>query len=150
MNIEQPAATALTINRALSWSLRRLLQIVQFGGVAVVVLLLLGRSAADASDLTWTRINREVSGQGWDLMGWEVDAIATKAQAALAQPVQHLNAAERASVVRDYMARARIGALEAEINQLAATGSRILPEITLLQTEIDGLRHEQHLRQAAV
>jgi hypothetical protein len=152
MNIEQSIARTLTINRGLAWGVRRLLRTVSYVVVLAVAAGLLGRSAVDVNGATWMTINSQVSGWGWDLIGWEAAAIASKVRAGISQPVQHLDATARAEVVRDYVARAqRIGEWEGRINGLAAaSGSQITPEIADLQTKIDGLRHEQHLRRAAV
>ena len=152
MNIEQPIARTLPINRGLAWSLRSLLRGIEFIVVVTVAFSLLGRSAVDASGATWMAVNSTVNGWGWDIVGWEAAAIASKVRAGISQPVQHLDATERAAVVRDYVARAqRIGELEGEINGLsAASGSGITPAIAHVQTAIDGLRHEQHLRRPAV
>jgi hypothetical protein len=152
MNIEQSIARTLTINRGLAWGVRRLLRTVSYVVVLAVAAGLLGRSAVDVNGATWMTINSQVSGWGWDLIGWEAAAIASKVRAGISQPVQHLDATARAEVVRDYVTRAqRIGEWEGRINGLAAaSGSQITPEIADLQTKIDGLRHEQHLRRAAV
>ena len=152
MNIEQSIARTLPINRGRSWGLRRLLRLVEFVAILAAAIGLLGRSAIDVNGATWMTINHQVAGWGWDLVGWEAAAIASKVRAGVSQPVQHLDATARAEVVRDYAARAqRIGEMEGRINGLAAaSGSQITPEIADLQTKIDGLRHEQHLRRPAV
>jgi len=152
MNIEQPVAPPLTLHRNLPRLLRALLRLAQFALVTVAVLALLGRSTLDANGVTWARVNTEISGWGWDIIGWEAAAIAGKLRAGLDQPVAHLDAPARAAVVRDYVARSeRIDGLEGQINRLtAAAGSQITPELAQVQAAIDGLRHEQHLRQAAV
>ena len=72
MNIEQPIARALPINRGLAWSLRGLLRLTEFAVVVTVAFSLLGRSAVDASGATWMAINYTVNGWGWDIVGWEV------------------------------------------------------------------------------
>jgi hypothetical protein len=152
MNIEQPVAPPLTLHRNLPRLLRALLRLAQFALVTVAMLALLGRSTLDANGVTWARVNTEISGWGWDIIGWEAAAIAGKLRAGLDQPVAHLDAPARAAVVRDYVARSeRIDGLEGQINRLAAAaGSQITPELAQVQAAIDGLRHEQHLRQAAV
>jgi hypothetical protein len=152
MNIEQPAALPLSLHRNLSHMVRVLLRLVLFAAVTVGTVALLGRSTLDGNDVTWARVNTEVSGWGWDLIGWEAAAIAGKLRAGIDQPIAHLDAPARAAVVRDYAARsARIDELEAQINTLAAAaGGQITPEMAQVQATIDGLRHEQHLRQAAV
>lgn len=152
MNIEQSAAEPLSVNRFIAASLRWLLRAVQFASIIAAAFLLLGRSNLDANGVTWARVNTEISGWGWDIIGWEAAAIAGKLRAGLDQPVAHLDAPSRAVVVREYVARSeRIDGLEGEINRLAAAaGSQITPEMARVQATIDGLRHEQHLRQAAV
>ncbi|MBP8294271.1 MAG: hypothetical protein KAX65_15955, partial [Caldilineaceae bacterium] len=136
MNIEQSIARTLPINRGRSWGLRRLLRLVEFVVILAAAIGLLGRSAVDVNGATWMTINNQVNGWGWDLVGWEAAAIASKVRAGISQPVQHLDAAARAEVVRDYAARSqRIGEVEGRINGLAAaSGSQITPEIADLQT----------------
>ena len=90
MNIEQPIARTLSISRGLAWSLRGLLRLTEFVVVVIVAFSLLGRSAVDASGATWMAINHTVNGWGWDIVGWEAAAIASKVRAGISQPV-HLS-----------------------------------------------------------
>jgi len=156
MNIEQSAEATLSVRRRPAWRLRSLLRwLLNAARIACLLLAawaLLGRGTLDAGDVTWTRINSELTGWGWDLVGWEAAAIGAKVAAGLTQPAQALDDGERAAVVRDYMARSQeINDLEWQINRLAAaSGGAVTPEIASVQSAIDRLRHGQHLRQPAV
>ena len=156
MNIEQSAEATLSVQRRSAWRLRSLARwLLNAARIACLLLAawaLLGRGTLDAGDVTWTRINSELTGWGWDLVGWEAAAIGAKVAAGLTQPAQALDDGERAAAVRDYMARSQaINDLEWQINRLAAaSGGAITPEIASAQSAIDRLRHDQHLRQPAV
>jgi hypothetical protein len=112
-------------------------------------------------------ITRSISGWGFNLVDWEVDALSAKLHAAITRPAADLNADEAARLVHAYLDRAeRMAALEREIAQLlaasqtagldgasigASVGTAIAePDVAALQTELDALRTQQQRDRAAV
>ncbi|MCC6166847.1 MAG: hypothetical protein IT329_06420 [Caldilineaceae bacterium] len=144
MNIEQtPRAQA--VMGGVRWNVR----IGWFGLTFRVVtiwaaLVLLGGSALPADMTRTRRMAMAVAGWGFDLVEWEVDALARKATASIQRPAAGLDVEAGAALVRAYMAdAARVGELEGRIRRLRSEGGDAAQgqaELTALRVRQEDLR----------
>lgn len=85
-----------------------------------------------------------VSGWDFDLVGWEVDALSSKARALIRQPAAGVDAEAGAREVRVYLALVdRIRMLESQLRYHSSTGDGTPDEIAILRDELSALREEQ-------
>lgn len=152
MNIEQ-TPRAQTVVAGVGWGVRigwfgLILRVVTFW----VALALLGGSALPADVVRTRRMAMAVAGWGFDLVEWEVDALARKALATVQQPAAGLNAEEGAALVRAYLAdAARVGELEGQIRRLRSEGDDAAEgQVAALQAELTALRARQEDLRPAV
>jgi hypothetical protein len=112
-------------------------------GAALVALFLLGGSALPAEEAVDRRFAQAVAGWGFDLVSWEVDALAAKIGAQVQQPASAVAPDVAPDVVRAYMDRARrIGEIEGELARRAsAEGER--SGSGALMAELEELRARQ-------
>lgn len=85
-----------------------------------------------------------VAGWDFDLVGWEVGALSSKARALVLQPAAGAGAEEGAKEVRAYLALAdRIWALESQLRYHSSAGNGAPDEVAALQDELRAAREEQ-------
>ncbi|MFM7175580.1 MAG: hypothetical protein ACKO4U_21415 [Caldilinea sp.] len=116
------------------------------------VVLLAGSASVDSSSQLRQSLDSKVHGDTWDLLGWEIQAIAAKLRAGqLAAP---LSADEPASQVTTYLERAnRAGELEREVERLyseAGAPAATHPQLAILEKELTQLRAAQQEVRPAV
>jgi hypothetical protein len=118
------------------WIVRRLL-------VLALSLVLLGSSAVPASLARLDQFALAVAGYSWDLLGWEVNALAEKTVAYFQQPAEGLSTDVASEAVKLYLARAsRIGEIEGELARRAvlSAGQPTSPTDAELMAELGELR----------
>ncbi|RIK30142.1 MAG: hypothetical protein DCC55_37370 [Chloroflexi bacterium] len=110
-----------------------------------LVILFAGGGAVTAQQASLQRLNMTVAGYGFDLLSWEVEALAAKAQALITRPAAPLTPAEGVALVQDYLERARqIRQLEVEIARLYSENNHErTPLAAGHQAEIEALRIQQ-------
>ncbi len=93
-----------------------------------------------------------VAGWGFDLLGWEVEAIGEKLRALLNQPAHGLTYAESVSLVHEYLERAQaIRKLENDINRtFAENNHQATPQTKRWQEQVIALRSQQQAKRPAV
>lgn len=118
----------------------------------LIALLLLGSSALPATEMRMREYAMQVAGWGFDLVNWEISALAQKARALVIQPATEIPAPRQESAVVDYLARAaQIGQIERELDrQLVAGGAPDAAEAIELQAQLMDLRGEQSEARPAV
>ncbi|MCS6826591.1 MAG: hypothetical protein NZ553_08275, partial [Caldilinea sp.] len=111
----------------------------------VVAVALLGGASVDSVTQMRYSINSKVHLWMWDLITWEVEAIAQKLSEQFLYSADHLSEAEQTALVQTYLERARrIGELEGKIERLySEKGAAAGEESLTLQREIEALRNEQ-------
>lgn len=111
----------------------------------VVAVALLGGASVDSVTQMHYSINSKVHLWIWDLIAWEVEAIAQKLSEQFLHSADHLSEAEQAALVQAYLERARrIGELEGQIERLySEKGDAAREESASIQHEIEALRSEQ-------
>jgi hypothetical protein len=148
MSIEQTQAGRLAVGTA-RWSRRAIITLVFRIGIIGLALFLLGGSALPAQMVRTRTMAMAVSGWGFNLVEWEVTALAAKGRALIEQPGAGLDAEQGVALVREYMARAaRVGELE---RQLVAGAAGEAPfELEAVQQELAELRAEQYATRPTV
>lgn len=157
----QPIVDTLSAQRAqlpvreLRWRSRvwrRSWPILRWPLLIVLALSLLGSSVLPAEIERSTRIGALVSDYQFNFAGWEIAAIREKLTAQIEQPASALLYPASASLVKEYLARAReIRTLEREITGiLSENGDQQTDETLDLQSQVDGLRAEQQPVRATV
>jgi hypothetical protein len=131
---------------------RRLWRMLRWPLLILLAFALLGSSVLPAEIERSTRIGALVSDYQFNFVGWEIAAIREKLAAQIEQPASDLSYPASASLVKDYLARAReIRTLEREITGiLSANGDRQTDETLDLQSQVDRLRAEQQPVRATV
>ena len=111
-----------------------------------------GGSAIPATEAQQRGKAMIVAGWGFDLLGWEAEAITAKLRALLNQPAHGLTYAESVSLVHDYLERAQsIRKLENDINRaFAENNHQATPETKRWQEEVTALRAQQQAKRPAV
>ncbi len=129
--------------------LRRALVI---GCLLLIVLASLGSGAPSAAQQLSAGLSKTVSGMTFNLVRWEIDAVADKIEAAVTKPAQTLSVAEGVELVRDYLDRAHeIARLEGEIEyKLSLNDADEKEQVGPLQSEVDDLRSRQQTIRPAV
>ena len=121
--------------------------------VAIYLMMLLaGGSTLPPRETITRRLAMVAAGHGFDVMSWQVNALAEKTDAFFRRPARALDAPEQAALVQAYLTRARrIQELGHEINGLlsASDGART-GAVAALQLEIDALRAQQQLDRSTV
>ncbi len=122
--------------------LRRALLI---GCLLFIGLILLGTSAPSATQQLNAALSQTVSGWTFNLVRWEINAVAEKIEAAVTQPAQALTIDEGVELVRDFLDGAHeIAGLESEIDYKLSLGDAGEEEqVSTLQNEVDELRARQ-------
>ena len=115
-------------------------------------LLLSGGSALPATEAQQRGQAMIVAGWGFDLLGWEIEAIAEKLRALLNQPAHGLTYTASVSLVHDYLERAQsIRKLESDINRtFPENNHEATPQIKRWQEELTALRVQQQGKRPAV
>lgn len=115
-----------------------------------LTLLVLGGGAPSAQTLFTAQMRSATSNWGFDLLGWEVNALREKAGAWLDSPISHLDEPAQSQIVIDYLARARtIGELEYLLEGFAAgtlseaTAGTTYAEVATQIEELRALQSEQ-------
>lgn len=117
----------------------------------IVTLLFSGGSAIPATEARNRGMAMIVSGWGFDLLGWEIEAVAEKLRALLNQPAFGLSYPESVSLVHDYLDRAQeIRRLEREINRIFSENHQGTPEVKEWQGQVETLRTLQQGKRATV
>ena len=111
-----------------------------------------GGSAIPATEAQQRGKAMIVAGWGFDLLGWEVEAISEKLRALLNQPAHGLTYAESVSLVHDYLEQAQsIRKLENDINRaFAENNHQATPETKRWQEQVSVLRTQQQAKRPAV
>ena len=111
-----------------------------------------GGSAIPATEAQQRGKAMIVAGWGFDLLGWEVEAISEKLRALLNQPAHGLTYAESVSLVHDYLEQAQsIRKLENDINRaFAENNHQATPETKRWQEQVTVLRAQQQAKRPAV
>ena len=111
-----------------------------------------GGSAIPATEAQQRGKAMIVAGWGFDLLGWEVEAISEKLRALLNQPAHGLTYAESVSLVHDYLEQAQsIRKLENDINRaFAENNHQATPETKRWQEQVTVLRTQQQAKRPAV
>ena len=111
-----------------------------------------GGSAIPATEAQQRGKAMIVAGWGFDLLGWEVEAITAKLRALLNQPAHGLTYAESVSLVHDYLEQAQsIRKLENDINRaFAENNHQATPETKRWQEQVSVLRTQQQAKRPAV
>ncbi len=114
--------------------------------------LLLGRSNLTAPGVRDQQIGAIVGMWRFDLVRWEVDAIAEKVVDFVRRPAAGLSREEDVALVTRYIEdAAQLGQLERQINALLSVdGSQSEDEVAVLQAQIDTLRAGQQERRPLV
>jgi hypothetical protein len=149
----QPAGRLATSLQVPTRPLLRVLHRVLISALsAYLVLLFAGGSAFTAQQTSLARLSMAFAGHGYDLVTWQADALATKAQALILQPASALTPAEGAELVQFYLERAhQIRRLEGEIARLYSVHNHErAPAVVEHQAEIVALRIEQARDRPAV
>lgn len=122
-----------------AYALRNLL------ATCAVAVALLGSASVDSVTQMRYSINGKVYQWNWDLIAWEVKAIAQKLSERFLHSADHLSEAEQTALTQTYLERARrIGELEGKIERLySEKGETASAESASLQREIEALRSEQ-------
>lgn len=117
-----------------------------------MTLALSGGSALPATQARDRGMAMIVAGWGFDLLGWEAEAIAAKLRALLNQPAYGLAYTEAVSLVRQYLERAQqIREIEKEINRsFAENQHKATPEVKQRQAQIAALRAQQQQKRPVV
>jgi hypothetical protein len=116
-----------------------------------LALALLGSAAVPAAEAQLRMIGMVTAGYGFDLLGWEVDALGEKLRDLAVQPGAELSPEQQAAAVRAYMARAqRMREVEGEINRaLSEGGSASSAAAERFQRELQELRQQQQAARPA-
>lgn len=111
-----------------------------------------GGSALPATQARERGMAMIVAGWGFDLLGWEAEAVAAKLRAMLNQPAYGLTYVESISLVHQYLDRAQqIRELEREISRIFAENQhKATPEVNERQAQIAQLRIAQQQQRPAV
>ena len=111
-----------------------------------------GGSAIPATEAQQRGKAMIVAGWGFDLLGWEVEAISEKLRALLNQPAHGLTYAESVSLVHDYLEQAQsIRKLENDINRaFAENNHQATPETKRWQEQVTVLRAQQQAKRPAI
>lgn len=111
-----------------------------------------GGSALPATEAQQRGKAMIVAGWGFDLLGWEVEAIGAKLRALMNQPAHGLTYAESVSLVHDYLERAQaIRKLENDINRtFAENNHQATAETKRWQEQVLALRSQQQAKRPAV
>lgn len=118
----------------------------------LISLTLSGGSAIPATEAQQRGKAMIVAGWGFDLLGWEAEAITEKLRALLNQPAHGLTYAESVSLVHDYLERAQaIRKLENDINRtFAENNHQATPETKRWQEQVTALRAQQQEKRPTV
>jgi len=118
----------------------------------IVTLLFSGGSTITAAEARKRGMAMIVSGWGFDLLGWEIEAVAEKLRALLNQPTFGLSYAESVSLVHDYLDRAQeIRRLESAINRSFSENKyQTTPAVKEIQGQVETLRTLQQSKRATV
>ena len=111
-----------------------------------------GGSAIPATEAQQRGKAMIVAGWGFDLLGWEVEAIGEKLRALLNQPAHGLTYAESVRLVHDYLERAQaIRKLESDINRtFAENNHQATPQTKRWQEEVIALRSQQQAKRPTI
>ena len=119
--------------------------------VCTLALAGLGSAALPASEARLRMLGMYTAGYGFDLLGWEVDALGEKLRDWAAQPGAEYSPTQQAEVVRRYMARAdQMRLAEEEMNRvLSEGGTGALAGAARMQRELQELRRQQQAERPA-
>ena len=156
MNLDQGAertANLDKVNRAtLPIIARRLRRALWATGLLLASLVLLGAGVPSTSQQVSAALSATVSGWTFDLVEWEINAVAEKIGAAVNRPADGIAPEAGADLVRAYLDRAReIAQLEGEI-EAALSQNEVgqNEQVQALQTQVADLRSEQQAMRPAV
>lgn len=131
---------------------RRVMRLIRWS-ILILVLLIILQWSVFPSNIDWYRAAVIVSDYQFDYVGWELDALATKASQSLWGVHSYMDEAERAQIVRDYFAdMVRVQRLEADIEAVYINPDTDDPDslTTDQRAERDALRADLSTRQAMV
>ena len=137
---------------AYKWSWARTRRTVFFLLMLTIALTLSGGSVLPATQARDRGMAMIVAGWGFDLLGWEAEAVAAKLRALLNQPAYGLTYAASVSLVHQYLERAQqIRELEREINRsFAENQHKVTPEVKQQQAQIAALRAQQQEKRSVI
>jgi len=132
----------LTAKSSVVGQIRRALRL---GTILIVSTILLGASMPSVAQQMTAILSSTVSGWTFNLVRWEIDAIADKIEAAVTKPAQNIGQEEGADLVRDYLDRAQeISRIEGEIEWAISEDHADHDEqISAFQAEVEELRARQ-------
>lgn len=152
---ETRAARAAGVGRAmrtLGASVAFLMRAALWVGVLMHALLVLGGGTPSSRTLFQAQMRSAATGWDFDLLGWEVDALARKAGAFVSSPLADMDDLAQSSAVRAYLERARtIALLEDQIVALstqtaetfAGDGVDVMENRGAMVSEVQRLRARQ-------
>lgn len=110
-----------------------------------LVMLLAGGDTLTAQETLTRRLAMVVAGHGFDVVSWQVNALAEKTDAFFTRPARALEPSAQTALVTGYLRRAqRIRELEQAINRmLSAEGAQQTGAVAAMQMEMDAHRVQQ-------
>ncbi|MBX3009893.1 MAG: hypothetical protein KF832_00250 [Caldilineaceae bacterium] len=135
-----------------TWHWGRLRRLLFYLLTFALVLCLSGGSTLTATEARQRGMAMIVTGWNFDLLSWEVEAVAAKLRALLNQPAYGLTYPESISLVQEYLARAQqIRQLESDINRrFVENHHQATPEIKESQQAVTMLRVQQQQQRPTV